>query len=137
MPFISKLLELSINTFGAPLGFVIFFLVPTIILSIPAWVICKKHGCLFWWEIGLPIYGMIFWLLCMLFFRIIDFKGESLVNLYVEPFIVAALSLLIVYIKPFVLSKFFENQKLLSFLCIVSLCVLILLMRLIIPALPE
>lgn len=137
MPIISKLLELSLTVFGVPFGFIVFFLVPTLILSVPAWIFCKKQACLVWWEMGLPLYGMIFWLLCMMLFRIIDIKGETLVNLYVEPFVIGVLSLIIIYLRSFFFYKFFENQKTLSLIGVAVLLVLILLMRVFIPALPE
>lgn len=135
MQFINKILGYFIVTFGPLLGCTLFFLPLTLFFSIPAWLSCKKHQCLFWWDLGLSIYGIIFWLISM---GILHFyKGETIVNVIYEMFIIMILSLVILYIRAGFLYKYFENQKLLSLLSIMTLFIAVFLLRFFMPELPE
>jgi hypothetical protein len=132
---LSKLIAVLMNIFGPLLGCLIFASIPTIILSIPAWIALKKHNCLFWWDLGFTIYAMIFWVIGLVLFQS---KGESLVNIFYEPMIVGALSVIALYARTGIATQFFSgNQKVLSLISIVMLFFSVLILRYFFPVLPE
>lgn len=133
MLFFIKLLMFLVDRIGG-WGFALFALIPTIILSIPAWFFEKKSKYFFYLDLGFPFYAMIFWVICLVFFRS---RGDSLINLTLEPLLAGSFSLVLLYLKVFVFSRYTDNNALLFLGSIIFLFVMIFCLKLFLPVFPE
>ncbi len=130
--FFSNLLEFFLNTFGEFWGIILFYLIPSIILSIPAWIVARKKHILSWLYFSFPICGILFWLIFwLIFWR----KGQSWGNLVIEPFGVMSYTLLLLYSSVFFSS--IKNYKQLSIISVIVLFLSIFIFKFFMPQISD
>jgi hypothetical protein len=82
---------------------VIFTIVPSLFLTIPAYYFLKKRAMFTWYDVVLFIYGYSIWFFIMLLmYSTKYYKVKTLSNFVVEPTIISFSVLILTYLRLFV-----------------------------------
>lgn len=107
----------------------------TALWSIPVWLILRQLKISYWWDYGIVFYAVIIWMLLGGYFEI---GGQSLTNVALEYGCILLFSIFITLTR-FLLYKFanIKFNKTVSVICIMLVIGFAILLRLIMPTLPE
>lgn len=115
------------------MGIVIFILLMTLVLSIPVWLLLTRLKKIYFWDYGISFYGVILWIVLTFFYV----GGQSLTNAVLEPFYINIFSILIILIRFFLSKKVKVDNKMISVIGIILVIGFALLLKILIPTLPE
>lgn len=110
-----------------------FVLVTTALMSIPIWGMLVFIRKTYFWDYGISFYGIIPWVVLTYF----NIGGVSLTNAFLEPIYINGIAICLVLIR-FFLSKYTKtSNKFMSIISILLVIVFAILIKFIIPTLPE
>ncbi|HIF9529891.1 hypothetical protein [Photobacterium damselae] len=97
-----------------------------------AWVNAKRKNALYWSDICLPIISLFFW--C--FLASVGYGPQSLSNLIEIPILLIA-GIILLYVRVFIIDRYRKQPKQNSYI-IIGLCIFfVLLLRTVMPLIPE
>ena len=102
------------------------------VLGLPALFYAKRRNALFWSDIGLPIFVVVFWVAVTA-----SGYGHQSLSHVVEVPISLAFSLIVINTRVFVVDKFKKNFKNNSYVALGLSLLFVFLLRTFMPYLPE
>jgi len=112
-------------------GIVLIVLIPGV-LCYPAWLFAKNRQGATIWSLFLVVPSVVLWVL----FTAFGIGAQSLANI-VEVLFLAGSTIVLYYIKVFVLDKTMLAPKLNTILTATMLCIIAVALRMLMPSLPE